>query len=807
MNVHKILVAVSLVIVLGSGFLRTPGNLRSLAAHPRKDIVFPSSGEKEGPQDKLPDMYDETHRPPDWAPGIYLAGSQSSDQFGYTLNLALPYKWIDATDGVEVFVEGDADLDDGFTGPIDIGFDFKFYEHAYQQLYISTNGLVTFESGSESFANRSIPENTPPDNFIAPFWDDLEVGDGHVFYKFKDSLAGKSFIVEWHQVKHFGGTDPLTFEIVLYENGNIDFQYQSMAGDLESATVGIEDGDGIDGLLHLYNSPGIGAGEAVRFVRPAPAPRVKVLVSPLTNLASSDLLEVEFEVINTNEVGSDIFELTGTVDQPGWSLEFYSVDGEMPLIDSDGDGKADTGKIVHGEGKRFLARIHAPPTAESGNYTTVEIQATSSDNSSVSGKSRLTVAIPASFAQAVADSQEGVYAQLVWEQEEIKTQVSSFFTGNTLSLASSDKGRLIYAWETNGESSQNNQPVYFSDIELTILDDVGRITTPAAKITNNSNESSPSFFINARYPAIAALPNGRFVVLWVQYILDVLNRRTNSNIYFTILNPDGSIFTGPYSVTDNDGWRGDGAEDIPLFSSPHVIATQDNRLVLTWVESKKELGGDTSNIEFIVLGPDGTQLTPPMQFGQSIPGSTLYIDPTLTGLTGARVLLAYSIYNQSAGTYQIAYGILSSDGQVLQDENWIPGAFGWRLDSAQLDGGNILIAWTNPSANRIAYAILNESASHVATSPRELPQTDSRTPDFVSVSPSKDDTVVLTWMDAEWKDFIYYALIGADGEILTPTLILLKGKASNPLIQTSFTGQGIARYERNWRTYLPGICR
>jgi hypothetical protein len=804
MNLSRILIGLCVTITLGFGNFAGSGP-PSARASPLAEDSPPY--EDQDTLDKLPDMYDEMHRPV-VKPGISPAASQMEDQFGYVTDNSVAFNWVDAMDGIEVFVDGQSDTDDGYSEAIDIGFDFKFYEHIYQQIYIGTNGLVTFGAGSDSFANRPIPEDTPPNSLIAPFWDDLEIGDGRVFYKSRDIGGGKSFVVEWFQVNHYGGSNILTFEIILYENGNILFQYKSMNGDLEAATVGIEDGDGIDGLQFLFNAPGINSGKAIRFLRPGPAPRVKIISSLSSGFTTYGSVDFIFEVINTNEIGEDTFDLASIVSIPNWSVSFYSADGQSVLIDHDNDGKIDTGIISHGERKSFVARVSAPKYAGLGDNSNIELKVTSSDDSSISASADFQAALPSPFVQVYADSQSGIFLDLIWGQASTVSQVSNFFTGNTLSIVTSEDGKLISAWERNGGKTEGNQPVYYSDIEFTIADGSGGLTTETTKITNNSSSSTPTIFVNARYPAIAAAPNDKIGVLWAQYILDLPNQRTNSNIYFAILNPDGSLSSGPINVTGNDEWRGDGNEDVPVFSSPQIATTEDNHFFLAWVESKKASGADSSNIQFAIYDPLGSQIKGPALFSQSIPGSTLHIDPAVTGLNGNRILLAFSIFDQSAGNpYQVSYGLLQSDGQIIQEAVSIQDAFGWRLDALQLDGRNILIAWTNPMTDRITYATLDESGTNLLSAPKEMPPVDTRKPDYVSVAGTKGDNAVLTWMDAEWKDSLYYSMVAADGDLMTPPMIFLRGEATNPLIQTSFTGQGIAKFEKKWETFLPGVNR
>ena len=71
----------------------------------------------------------------------------------------------------------------------------------------------------------------------------------------------------------------LTFQAVLYQDGDILLQYETLeaGATMDSCTVGIEDQDGVDGLQYLFNASGLSGGQAVLFSRPAGAQRFKIL--------------------------------------------------------------------------------------------------------------------------------------------------------------------------------------------------------------------------------------------------------------------------------------------------------------------------------------------------------------------------------------------------------------------------------------------------------------------------------------------------------------------------------------------------
>jgi len=182
----------------------------------------------------------------EWS-GILAAGAEGSYRWADSDSGTVVYDWVDATDGGTSVPGGD----DAALGPFDIGFPFTFYGVDYTEFYLNTNGQVLFGSGSSSLVNVAIPRADAPNNFIAPFWDDLVCEEGTMYYKLLGSAPNRRLAIEWAGVTRFGSTDLLTFEVILYEGSNqIMIQYNSLAGASgggESATVGIEDAEGTQG--------------------------------------------------------------------------------------------------------------------------------------------------------------------------------------------------------------------------------------------------------------------------------------------------------------------------------------------------------------------------------------------------------------------------------------------------------------------------------------------------------------------------------------------------------------------------------
>ncbi|MBK7227650.1 MAG: T9SS type A sorting domain-containing protein [Ignavibacteriales bacterium] len=191
--------------------------------------------------------------------GYSFKGSGGPDAFGY--------KWKDSNDpsgpdyvwndivinpaAVQV-TTWTGTLDDGYTSAIPIGFDFKFYGNIYSNIYLSTNGFLSFAALTSSYySNYGIPDSDVPNNIVAPFWDDL---DGRTQGTVHYLREADKFTIQFTNWQKYNATGSLTFQLVLKSNDRIMFYYNNLNATLTSATVGIENGAGDDGLQIAYDA-------------------------------------------------------------------------------------------------------------------------------------------------------------------------------------------------------------------------------------------------------------------------------------------------------------------------------------------------------------------------------------------------------------------------------------------------------------------------------------------------------------------------------------------------------------------------
>ncbi|MEL6614813.1 MAG: M36 family metallopeptidase, partial [Bacteroidota bacterium] len=198
------------------------------------------------------------------------------DTFGYTfIDSNEPsgpaFSWVDISGtGTSVSLG-----DDAGSSAITLPFAFPFYGVSKSQVYIASNGFLTFANagmtGSASWGNASIPSASAPSDMIAMLWDDLNPSiAGTVHYQ---DMGDGRFIVQFTGVPHYNSaSEPNTFQAILYDDGTIDLQYLSLVDDASnpnSHTVGVENAGGTDGLQVVFNSAYTADNLAVRISPPA----------------------------------------------------------------------------------------------------------------------------------------------------------------------------------------------------------------------------------------------------------------------------------------------------------------------------------------------------------------------------------------------------------------------------------------------------------------------------------------------------------------------------------------------------------
>lgn len=151
------------------------------------------------------------------------------------------------------------------------GYAFPLAGSVVTTFSASTNGFVVPAASTYSVATNADLKGTmnlPTVPMLAPFWDDLDLGsDGAVEWMLDGSAFPRRLIVQWTKA-HLAGepTSELTFQVQLFESGELRYEYQTMQAMAaraqgSEATVGIWLGPAIFIGQHSVNTPVITEGE------------------------------------------------------------------------------------------------------------------------------------------------------------------------------------------------------------------------------------------------------------------------------------------------------------------------------------------------------------------------------------------------------------------------------------------------------------------------------------------------------------------------------------------------------------------
>jgi MYXO-CTERM domain-containing protein len=136
--------------------------------------------------------------------------------------------------------------DDGFNGPINLGFTLTFFGQQYTQFFINNNGNISFNEGISAYTPAGPQGATEP--IISPFFGDVDTRNTASGVVHVRTDIPNEVIVTWDQVGYFfAHADKLdSFQLVLrgpgYNiptgEGAIGFFYKSMQWETGDASGG-----------------------------------------------------------------------------------------------------------------------------------------------------------------------------------------------------------------------------------------------------------------------------------------------------------------------------------------------------------------------------------------------------------------------------------------------------------------------------------------------------------------------------------------------------------------------------------------
>ena len=211
------------------------------------EVMLPKQADEEGSQESID-------------PRPSILGTGGPDLFGYSWTDSdepggPAYDWTDIS-GVGTPVPFPSYVDDGNVGPVPIGFSFPFYGDNFSEVNVCSNGWLSFTNSTlAAYTNQPLPNSgsSVPENLLAPWWDDMvyDESDGNSAFYYND---GSRFIIQMHIRRIAQGLPPYyLFQVILYPNGNIAYQYNTLGTTVNSSTIGIQNGTKDDGLTVAFN--------------------------------------------------------------------------------------------------------------------------------------------------------------------------------------------------------------------------------------------------------------------------------------------------------------------------------------------------------------------------------------------------------------------------------------------------------------------------------------------------------------------------------------------------------------------------
>ena len=157
--------------------------------------------------------------------------------------------------------------DDGFSGPISLGFNLSFFGQTYNSFYINNNGNVSFGNGISAYVPTGPQGATQP--IISPYFGDVDTRTSTgVVHLLK---TANQDIITWDNVGFYNqhATPTNSFQLVLrgpgynvpVGQGAIGFWYESMGWEAtntnQTTAIGFGDGNANGEVLQGSLQPGL----------------------------------------------------------------------------------------------------------------------------------------------------------------------------------------------------------------------------------------------------------------------------------------------------------------------------------------------------------------------------------------------------------------------------------------------------------------------------------------------------------------------------------------------------------------------
>jgi hypothetical protein len=693
---------------------------------------------------------------------------------------------------------------------VDPVYEIRYYEQVLHGLQVSVNGLIRFiPSFDEDRFNFPLPtgDKSPvaPTGFIAPVWGEFarsaDFGfETQIWYRFYNQVGvqtlykgRQALVIEWENLRHVATGQLVSFGVALLDTGDIYVLLKKLpiSPQNQDFTIGINNSDGEDGLTYyhdhiLADGAVLGDMKVVWFKVPPLDWRVKASPYLQGGFTQDGIASFSFEVFNITDLdGSnpDSYNLSYTKDSPGaWQVQFFNSNWQSEITN--------TGIIAQGGSKTINLRVTAPPGAQPGASVKITVFIASPTHLGASNKIQVQVSVPVAFLEAYQDA-SGAYENLIWSVNQATSYIFNDATNNNLAVGDYTNGYVMVS-ERPPVSGKSSIGYAFIDI-LGILRKGSSISNggnddrfPAVSVHNTTGLSGLTWVRNktimftvldpallgikftpkaiatavysAGYPAVAALPDGTFLVAWSHG-----SGVNNYKLRLAHLDANGGIVNGVIAETGTY----ENVQGVSLLPAP-----------ASW----------TPNVAFLAFVGQSSGTTALYTARVNLPGGSPAIG-TPTAVSSAKVAP-----NSPASSLAAVAG-----NRILL--GWVDAVvpFITKSNFPYYDQGIKYALFTSGSTDPQQTGTFNV--------PNQLQA------ENLSVGEDKDGNGILVWNDRQNAKYLYYALIGPPAgtptgsfSTIAPQMIHAVASGGRNYILSS-NGQALALYGGRYQVFLPLILK
>ncbi len=281
--------------------------------------------------------------------------SWGPDEYGYSAydqdeENGMPFAWIDPVAEEHTELWPGLNQDDTFSDWMTLPFSFPFYDDTVDQVRFSANGVIMVgnEGATPSFSYR-LPDDVSDYRLIDPWSLDMYHKDtSHLYYG--AMTEPDRFVVTWVDLAGYTDRDNVqTFQVILYGNGDIQFQY-----DLLDDTGALCESSGIDHTgtrgLNVGDASAHYQGQSILFNLVPPDYGVTAEPALITQTGGpGDVLNASFTITNRGQL-EDSYALAVTQDLVDVTLSYQGTPiGNTGTLQPEGSITIDVIAMIDGE--------------------------------------------------------------------------------------------------------------------------------------------------------------------------------------------------------------------------------------------------------------------------------------------------------------------------------------------------------------------------------------------------------------------------------------------------------------------------